>query len=135
MKLKRQLFPITHFSVLNTRYGQIPFSNLYLSNACKNKNTQGNIFHEYLVGIKLGSFTIFFLFFSFSFHDYISERFPNNIKITLCNIAYQTPLNKIQWLRHDCRLKKSQHLSRAAAKITKKVVISSKIYLYFIIYH
>ena len=63
IKLKWQLFPITHIRVLNTQSSQIPFSKLLLRNAFRNKNTQCNIFHEYLLGIKLRSFTISCSFF------------------------------------------------------------------------
>ena len=47
-------------------------------------------------------------------HAYIFERVTNN-KYAFYSIAYQKQLNKIQKLRLDWRLKKSQHLSRASA--------------------
>ena len=51
-------------------------------------------------------------------HAYISERVTNN-KYAFYVIAYQKQLNKIQRLRLDCRLKKSQHLSRASTFLEK----------------
>ena len=47
-------------------------------------------------------------------HAYIFERVTND-KYAFYLIAYQKQLNKIQKLRLDCRLKKSEHLSRAFA--------------------
>ena len=46
-------------------------------------------------------------------HAYISEMVTNN-KYAFYLIAYQKQLNKIQKLRLDFRLNKSQHLSRAS---------------------
>ena len=59
-------------------------------------------------------------------HAYIFERVINN-KYAFYLIAYQKQLNKIQKLRIF-----QQHLH--FQKSTNKVVMSSKIYLYFLVY-
>ena len=63
IKIKQQLFPVTHIRAVNTWSSQILFSQLFLRNAWRNEKTQCNLFHEYLVGTKLSSFTNFFFFF------------------------------------------------------------------------
>ena len=62
IKLKQQLFDITHIRALNTWSNQTPFSQLYLRNACRNENTQCNFMNIWLAQ-NLGLLQISFYFF------------------------------------------------------------------------
>ena len=89
-----------------------------LRNAPRKKSTQCNIFHEYLVGIKLIKLKVSGDTGSQS-NAYIFEKVTNN-KYEFYIIAYQKQLNKIQKLRLDCILKKFQHLLKASAFLEKR---------------